>query len=203
MGPSKKIDKMNMDLIEQPLEYERSVEYFKDCLWDTNSISNEIMKSVNFEDGRFFTFLPPGIEKSVMYQFHYGGVTRSRLNCMTNMIYESLFGSDRLICVIDDYNSTYHPGYEGRLFSQCGKFHDNEVYYFLTKNNASPELIKKCLSVSECIWHSLAFISEVDANYDLSEELTQDEIRQICKNVKRIFVTAYDGEGYVVWERRT
>lgn len=191
-----------MILVEHSLEQERSVEYFKDCLSNTNSISNEIMRSVNFEDGRFFTFLPSGVEKKTMYQFRYGGATKSLRNYITNLIYESIFRSGHLVCVIDDYNSTYHPNYEGRLFSLCGKFHENEVYYFLTKGNASPELIKKCLSASECIWHSLALLSDADVNYYSKDELTQDEIQQLCVGIKWIFVTAYDGEGYIIWEKK-
>jgi hypothetical protein len=77
----------------------------------------------------------------------------------------------------------------------------DELYYKILSDKANPEIIKKCLVNSNAFWHSLCVLT--DANLvDLSDTLTLENIREISFKVYLIIIGAYDGEGYVFWERQ-
>ena len=59
-----------------------------------------------------------------------------------------------------------------------------------------------CFKASRSFWHSLAVISEVNIQpIKESRNLSLEQIKNICSNVKMFFIGAYDGEGYVFWEK--
>lgn len=191
-----------MTLIEQSLKYDLALEYFKECLEGTNLVSNEIMRSVNFEEGSFYTLTSVDVDMNSIYQFRSGGKINNVREHVAKHISEHLKGNNNVSCLIDDYNSTYPLSYRHTLFSDCGIAYDKEVYYLITNENDSLELIKKCLAASDCIWHSLACTFESDIVFDHSKGLMEKEILKICSSIMQIFVTAYDGDGYVIWEKR-
>lgn len=79
-------------------------------------------------------------------------------------------------------------------------FHNDEVYSLLNKNNISQEVILQCLRFSTSFWHSLCVFTTADLN-DVSKELSKKNIREICLMTEIVMVGAYDGEGYVFWEK--
>ena len=54
--------------------------------------------------------------------------------------------------------------------------------------------------MSNAIWHSLCIISENQLN-SAETILTLEKIKAICMNAKIVIIGAYDGEGYIFWEK--
>lgn len=176
------------------------LEHFKSTLEDTNALSSLLMRSIDFESGRFFTILPANTTAEDVYKFCYGGIARNIRDELPFILFEILREHTDFKCIIDDFNSTYTPGYDDPIFNECGVAFEDQVYYLLTQKGIPPKLINRCLQLSNAVWHSLGIVfrSELDG---IKKTLTLDDIDNICSNAKLIIVGAYDGEGYVFWER--
>lgn len=204
------------------LNPEPTLEYFKSSIDETNLISSTLLKTYNYKDGSFFTLLPADADLTKIYDFdsfilkqnpliEYGdGAKKSKYQIIPTIreeLSEFLMGkiknSKSMSCIIDDYNSTYNDGYEDKLFSLCGTHYKEEVYYLLNNKNISKKLILECLRLSNTFWHSLCILTEANLNDLINQELSLKKIQETCLNTSMIIAGAYDGEGYIFWERNT
>ena len=76
--------------------------------------------------------------------------------------------------------------------------YNNEVYYFLDKKNSMEEIYVTIRKSSE-VWHTLFVLTQIDKVLALDSEI----LDSICDNAKFVITGAYDGEGYIFWERKS
>ncbi|EFB42295.1 hypothetical protein pah_c012o001 [Parachlamydia acanthamoebae str. Hall's coccus] len=50
-------------------------------------------------------------------------------------------------------------------------------------------------------WHSVGVLTEADCFKNDNHTLSLEDIQHICKKTRMILIGAYDGEGYVLWEK--
>lgn len=86
-------------------------------------------------------------------------------------------------------------------FNLCGLRDGQEVYYLLSKDNITPELVFDCFYLSNGTWHSLMVIFDYPLIIPPDKKIREIDLKNICIHPKDIFIMAYDGEGYVFWER--
>ena len=205
-------------LIRHNLDYNKVLEFVKEQLEDVNILSIELLKMINFSKGMFFTLLPKDFNKKNLYKFTEGGILPqnpmeeyyikgkicfySRTPCiddiLANILVKIIKNNKKLTCMIDDFNKSAKGKHHMELFNAYGMSYNDEVYYSLNKENITKKNIMDCLKSSLTFWHSLGLVFEGNLN---DKNLTLDRINYICLNTKMIFVGAYDGEGYVFWEK--
>lgn len=93
-------------------------------------------------------------------------------------------------------------GYADPLFLSCGLKYGKEVYYRIAAARANPEIIERCINSSDAIRHYLCLLSKIELNCLDNNSLDLQNIENICRNTNVIIIGAYDGEGYLFWERR-
>jgi hypothetical protein len=121
---------------------------------------------------------------------------------ISELIFHTLYSTKYLSCIFDDVSSIFTSDLqeEDELFSSYGMAYNKEVYYLLTKESSSKQLIEECLRRSNAFWHSLCVLTKADFN-EIKKELTLEKMKDICLNTEMIIVGAYDSEGYVFWEK--
>ncbi|MFI0436150.1 MAG: hypothetical protein ACH350_10605 [Parachlamydiaceae bacterium] len=202
------------------LNYENALEYVKNDLDDVNVLSKELLKLLNFKNGYFFTMLPSRAKFKEIYNFKVGGilpqnpikeyyvdgiksnysVKNSINNELSFLILNEMKKNFDLSFVVDKVTGTANNVYY-YTFSDCNPlFYNEEVYFLLNKVNASAEVICKCLQASTSFWHSLSIFTMADL-VNVKKTFTLEQIKEICVKTELIMVGAYDGEGYVFWEK--
>ncbi len=204
------------------LDFHRSFSYFKDNLSGANKMSDSIMRLVNFKDGHFFTLLPADMNVSKLLNFESGGVlsqndlqdifvlgkgVKGRIiptihAYICNLVRESILKSKYLSCIVDDYNRDPNDLFEDELFSRYGIFIDSEAYYYFDQKNFSEESMEKSLERSNTFWHSLCFLTEMTLKDISDRKLGLNTVESFSREARLILVGAYDGEGYVFWEKK-
>ena len=76
----------------------------------------------------------------------------------------------------------------------------NDVYFLLWKRTKFLKLILESLRASNAFWHSLGVFTTADFT-DVTKDLTLEKIKEICLSTELVMIGAYDGEGYVFWEK--
>ena len=191
---------MMTKLKKYELNNELAYQYYRECLEGTNELSNEIVSSIDFKSGTFFTFLNDNIDHKNLYEFSYGGVAKNGRNKVRDLILAAVRNNEPITAIFDAYNHEYIKEYDEPLFMQFGMYYENEVYYTLVKETVSPEIVDECLYFSNTFWHSLCVLSEVHLNLN-EKKLSREQIKDICLKTKLVIVGAYDAESYVFWER--
>ncbi len=185
------------------LDYNSAYNYFIEILDKVNVLSSCIVKNLDFSTGSFFTLLPDSLDfESHIHSFKCG-YTESSLplkNHIRHFIFRIISANTHLACVFDDFLSNYHSNYKEDLFLSNGKFLNEEIYYYFTKNNISLQKIETALRYSDQIWHSLAVIYEAKVPI-INKKLMPRDCEDMCKNAVIMAVTAYDGQGYIFWKK--
>lgn len=207
-------------LYEHSLEHTLALKFVQDSLDDTNTLSMEMLKVIRSHKGTFFTLLPETATLERLYRFdshillqnpmiEFGtGDTKSKYQSIPTIrtelypfLLSKMRSAKKLISIFDDFNTTYDPNYQDDFFNRFGRHYRSEIYYLIDEPHFSKEIVLECLRMSNVIWHSLCIITTVDLDKVIGQELTPHIIQEICLNTQLIMIGAYDGEGYIFWER--
>jgi hypothetical protein len=139
---------------------------------------------------------------SEIVEFKLGGMAIGVRDFVNTVIMKMLSDDNSLSCVFDDVATTFRNNYNDPFFLLCGCSLEKEVYYIVNSSNVNLALIEDCFNCSNAIWHSLCVLSNTDLSEALIEKkLTNKKLNEICQNVQKVILGAYDGEGYLFWER--
>lgn len=207
-------------LIKYNLDYNLTWKYVKDSLDEANILSKAILDLLNFKNGNFFTLLPFGANTTRISNFEEGlilpqnpekkylvnehtttySVIPTIKNEISTFILSKIQSKKNLSCIFDDIlRSPEDKNYNG-LFDKFGVTCEEEVYYFLSKNIISKDLIVECLRASNAFWHSLGVLTDVNLDNKIFRRISIKELQEIGSKAKMLIIGAYDGEGYVFWE---
>lgn len=206
-------------LNKHQLEFNPVWEYVQDNLDDVNTLSSELLQLLDFKKGHFFTLLPNDANFEEIYHFKYGGILpqypeeKYFINGhwssyswipdiyleLSQLILKEITYKDRLSCFMDDVLASPKDEYYTLYSDNFSLFYDEEVYYLINKENISLELLRKCLRFTTSFWHSLCVFTRGDFNGLTT--LGLEKIKEICLKTDLVMIGAYDGEGYVFWEK--
>ncbi len=208
-------------LYKHELNFDYALKYFEGELNEVNALSNSLLKIEELKNGKFFTLLPDNANLDKIHDFKIGGILPqlpiekqiingkislfswiSDINKeLAELILKKVNSSDNLICVFDDVSGNTPIDKNHPCFSDnYSVFYEDEVYYIIKENNISFNLICDCFRASTSFWHSLAIITKANIN-TFNKFLTKEIINEVCLKTELIMVGAYDGEGYVFWEK--
>lgn len=190
-----------MQLNQYLLEFSKAIAYFQYNLDGTNTLSSAVCKYVQFEKGTFYTILRANLSEEQLYGFRWGGIGGSSREKVVNILLKKSLGNPKVHLIFDDVDATYSPSYEWSLFSDFGVHYDEEVYYIISGQGVSKDLLNQGLNATAAIWHALCVLSDVDFSRGTDQSIKESEIVNFAKGAQMIVVGAYDGEGYVCWEK--
>jgi|GEM_PF-3852163 len=187
------------------LPHQQILPYFLSHIKCGKSLSKSICQNIDFDHGHFFTILPKDIEHDQLLDFEHGGIispmpgnahlTKTMDQHCSEFIANFLHQDLSKLAVVENYMLTPTSSFTAIDHVKMIPF-QNEVYYFLTHQNSSDE-IYKVIRKSSLVWHFLVVLTRIS----MPEKMTQSTIEQICNNATFIIASAYDGEGFIFWEK--
>jgi len=200
----------------------RAINYVEEKIDDGLSLSSRISNAVELSKGCVSTFFPNEISPTNLYNFRSGGKlpeskkeTWIKVNngimkpisntnaFLVNMIREYLQKAKDNICIFENIiASKSDPWLESKKDNLF--FYKDEVYHVVSSKNLSTKYIDQAIHYANSIYHFLGVMSSLPIeNQEATEnnELSDIEWDIIVRNLKKIIVGAYDGEGYLIWKR--
>ncbi len=205
-------------LIKHPLLFEKTISYFIEQIQMDNVLSKFVLGSISFEKGSFYTLLTDESNLTNLYQFHVGHihppnplqrVIVSKTKSVSefewiNSIHEEFAeylsnilkqSSDR-ICIFDDV--MHEMDQLDELLKEEVTISIREEIYYLLTSGSRLNCIKMALKNSQSFWHCLGIVTVFQSK---NSEIQYSDLKEICENIEMIITEAYDGEGYIVWEK--
>ncbi len=187
-------------LYRHELDFEQTFEYVRGNLGEVNQLSSQFLK-LSVSKGNFYVLLPEGSDTKRIYEFNSGYITsfvdkeisRYVLDVTKKTPYSYIF---------DDVTVNASDGFKDEFSLKYSVFLNNEVYYLIKKESISEDLFLKCMKASNGIWHSLCLVTEIDFDDMPNKNLDENVIKKFCSNAQLAMIGAYDGEGYIFWERK-
>jgi hypothetical protein len=206
---------MNYKEIKLGLE---AITYLKDRLSCGNTLANILLQNCDFEVGSIFTILPANISDEVAKEFKTGGklpsllaadYEQSNLEPIADMdsqlvtdIHVFLSANEGHVCVFEDASAERNYPFLQALDTRFSFFND-EVYHLLSHEDLDDNKILKTIRAARS-WLFIGIMASVSQDISLSlehKDLTMDDLNLLAKGTEKIIVGAYDGEGYLIWDR--
>jgi len=202
------------------LESNRALTHVNYSLENVNALSKELLKLIDFKTGCFFTLLLDNSSLERLYEFETGlilpqnpdmqymlaessstySIIPTMHNEIANFIFKKMQNNNRLICIFDDILSSPSEFYlKERTEKEYTVFCSEEVYYQIKNKQSNTEIIAKYIERSNANWHSLCILTTQGFTND--KEMSLKQIEKTCLCTQLIMIAAYDGEGYIFWEK--
>ncbi|MBI5273714.1 MAG: hypothetical protein HY860_01520 [Chlamydiales bacterium] len=198
------------------------IAYFKDKIEGETAFSKALLSSINFDQGQFFTLLPENADLHFLYQLQSTQILPQDLvgeiyieslaqtfcgrwvNSMEEEIVDYLDQYIKkhpsLFYLFDDVLRDYPNDIPKELINHV-RSHNQEIYYVVNETTSNKETIKRIIFSSNAIWHMLGVCIDNITLEKLKEPLSSEDVMSLAKNIQFIMTRAYDGAGYLFWEK--
>jgi hypothetical protein len=215
-------DEMTRVLVKHDLDNKKAKQYFLDILRVGNALSKIVLEHLIFEEGVFYTLLTEDADLDQLYKFDSGGILPGlpeeevflegfkkpfigeRINSidpeLAGFMYQLLNkDKERSIIFEDATQSIDDPNID--FFRLHGLSHNKEIYYLINQEVNSFENISKAIDESFDFWHFMCLITKAPFDDIEDKKFTLKKMKEVCENIEFLIIGAYDGEGYIFWER--
>jgi hypothetical protein len=211
---------MTKKLNKYILDFLSSWEFTQENLEEVNTLSIQLLKLLDFKNGHYFTLLPEDANFERIHNFKTGLIlpqypiqeciikgkksTFARIPDIEKEVSQLLFKETRLnkylSYIFDDVKGRASDDWSNYSYDIHPMFYGQDVYFLLNEDNLSVTNIKRSLRKSLSFWHSLCVITTADFS-NVERNLSLEKIQEVCQNVELVIIGAYDGEGYIFWEK--
>ena len=183
------------------LDSKLSLDYIQQNFNKTNELSSQMLDALCSGVGEFYVLLPEGVNLNRIHELDQGYIT----SCINKEICRYVIGVieyKECSCIFDDVNAVFSGEFKDDFTSKYSLFYEDEVYYSIKRSMLSEDAFFQCMKASDGIWHSLCVVTDINLDEVIGKGVDQDMIREICANAQLAMISAYDGEGYIFWEKR-
>jgi len=183
------------------LDFELTFDYIKNNLKDVNELSSQFLKTLSVNHGNFYVLLPEDADIKRIHEFNSGYITSFADKEICNHVVDKT-ANKSYSYIFDDVNVNASDNLKDEFSVRHSFFYKDEVYYVIKNGMLSEDVFFKCMNASNGIWHSLCLATEIDFNEIIDNSLDKNTINEICYNAQLAMIGAYDGEGYIFWEKQ-
>jgi len=197
-----------------------SINYVREQLFLGGKTLSNFLLSIPLEKGKIFAIVPDNTDSQILFQFETGGVyTYDQDLFKRKPVLIPIRNDSRpfVIDLIENYikiNESHccifeepvgQPNFPYVIQSGIEYVHiENEMYYFFDEKNSDREKLEDAFTTSEGYYFLCGLSSlpiEEHSLFAPFKEITSGYLKKIAENLTAFITRAYDGEGYLMWER--
>ena len=203
---------MKFDLIKHDLDFTKTFSYFIDHMHWESTLSNKIVDNIDFEKGKFYTFQPITANLKKIYDFSEGGILPQNIpyksgdsiwmeipnikSEIANFVYNSALENVIDFVFFEDYNAS--PRNKHLVIDNVDLIIYKEQIYYLIKNPILLKDLKNAIQKTQSLTHSILLLGKGLKTQKFDSE---EDFDTVSKSAVIIGTTAYDGEGFIFWEK--
>lgn len=199
----------------------KAIDYVKTILKEMKI--DDIFESVNFSKGQVYTYLPLNVKREAINKFEQGGilpepdekiyveggyfvkVPTDIYICLAEEIYRFLNANSKNICILrtgwakksDEFLKSFKE-----LVPM--HFYNNFVYDFIIRVQSADRLqgiLKRLMESRYTFGLMTKKNSEMKFLKQERKDCSDEDMNFFIDNIEKLFVVAYDGEGFIIWEK--
>ncbi|MBU0455439.1 MAG: hypothetical protein ABIH77_02160 [Pseudomonadota bacterium] len=207
---------MKDEMMQYQLDGKAKV-YIEEHLAAGGMLSEIMIHRLNLNLGDVYTILPRDAHIKQIDRYKAGGILNDAGlpkgqsweqvpnldEYFSKFIFDYLSSSDDSYCLIEDvlaYSSDKNIEINGSSLL----VHNKSITYFL---GATSELEVVLNVVKQCktAWHFVGILARGDVFNIVKNttiQISDNQLKTLCRNIQVLLLGAYDGEGYLCWERK-
>jgi hypothetical protein len=198
-----------------------AIRYVKSQLGCGKTFSSLLLETIDFETGYFSSLVPAGYSPTQIIELDQGhlmeggraqpirvgnlsGVALKTLNAdkeLANCVRQML-ESPKSYCLLENCLTIPQDAWLQRTKSRIA-IYDLDVYHLVMHDDKNKASVEEAIREAR---HLPTFVGTVGEAPEIDQicaskqiVITLDQLRVFAKSVKLLFVSAYDGEGYLCW----
>jgi hypothetical protein len=175
--------------------------YVETCLRQGTGLCSKVLER-GLTDGTVIAPLPPSTSSIRAASFDTGGILsrKSSIAWFEQHLREFAITEPNCVLVVQDvWAKPTDPALQKKRVNSFTN--GNEVYYFSYLSSFENELFGQIIrQVSSYL--VVAFLSRARISFTAGSEVDLSLIEEISRSVKEVVVSAYDQEGFVLWQRQ-
>lgn len=183
-------------------------QYIRECLEEGNSLARHLLTQLDPDSGTVSAFLPPHVAPDSATRFRYGGIAHAEESeaCLITLVQAFLSRRERRLCLFENALAQPHDPVLASAETRLCIFKD-EVYHFLSEQDNDSQKIRQTIRAAASPYLCIGVLTSLPQESQILCEtqrviLTSDEVlRGLAERAETIVVGAYDGEGYLIWQR--
>lgn len=185
-----------------------ALEHIRTHLQLGNTLSKQLMHTLNFATGEIFTLMPRNANEKFKTIFNEGGLFGiynefvPNLNHMlSELIFEYIKKTHGIVILENVLAKPSDPVLtEKEDLYVSSKNYGSEVYHVFDKKIRNQKIILETINRAANSWQCVGcFSSEMTVKNIDGKVLSNVQFEQIVENIKGLFVGAYDGESFIFW----
>jgi hypothetical protein len=199
---------------------ERGLAFILDHLRGVNPFCDQLAAVVEQKSGQVFTLLPLGTGSVRTYGFQAGGILAENLDysraisigpgkgalmpvsslrsLRAQLTLEALEYHPGSICICDDFNPEWSERVAAHYPSAFGV--GLKTYHLLTKEDGVED-IARVLGEADALWHGASAVCLRGLTANGPRVVSEETLAASAASAMQITCTAYDREGFVVWQQ--
>jgi hypothetical protein len=202
-----------MDAFQEHTLGPEANEYVRDVLESGRSLALHLRRSHDLTEGKVVTRLAPDANTDELGKFEWGGKyypepvsgrRRTPEDDLASYILGYLEADEERVCVFENYLARSTDPWLERAESRV-LFLGEEVYHVISAEVVNPSLAKVTINEADYYPVFIGILSRWPEGSHLSPErrdTANEELRALAEKAEKIIVSAYDGEGYLIWGSR-
>jgi|GEM_PF-6157546 len=124
------------------------------------------------------------------------------VDCLIDSIMEYLSKSENNVCMLECAFAEPQFKFMQRM-SLPYKVHEKEVYFVLTPKQRTRREIDDAIATAHSAWVFIGAMTSVPdiSTWEEKKELSEEELEDLAARAKKVFVLAFDEEGYLTWSK--
>ena len=184
----------------------KAMNHLADRLTWGNTLANEARNRLSLQDGIISTLLMAQESFSVLPDFKRGGreVLDDSESWLVADVQEFLGAGEERVLVVEDACTKPSDPCVSQLIGRTMAFGD-ELYHCVGADDFDAMTIRTCIQEASSAYMEIGLMSCVPPSILPSEArsvLSREVLELVAEKTQRIFVSAYDCEGYLIWRRK-
>ena len=205
------------------------IEYFHTTLMYGRILSKLVINFISLDEGNIKTFVERNLERNSLTQFSHKLLTPNmpeKIRDLPNdnfkwplipvmdffvipIIQKYLAENNRNIFILEDSESSpagwLNPPVWIPNVPSFFTFDTKDVYFFAEKREkVTVASMREIFSIGTTSWSTRAFLTSLPPSIQMlknHQSVNMQTLKYFARHVQKIIVSAYDGEGYLVWSQ--
>jgi hypothetical protein len=181
-----------------------AADYVVEVLQAGNTFSRILAASRDLRNEVWFAFLPVSLNPSEIknYRWAYGSRREDSIAHITPTIRQFLENHERAICLLENrYCRKRDPA--ARQCRSRSLFFQQEMYHILEKEQSTDEAIRTAITDADTGMSLVGACTQArPSQWSANKELTLSDLEELAFRTEILFVGAFDGGGFLIWNER-
>jgi hypothetical protein len=176
------------------------IEYIKEILQEGGALASVLLPTVAFNSGKAKTYLPIHVTTKVAKDFKSGGKTKADDEWIVSSITDHLKKKKDQVVLFEHGLAKPKDDWIKKnksLFVFC----DDTVIATVSGQDSKEKVQQALLATRTAFPSQIIAIAQRNENIILGSTILVTKLIEIAQTTEIIFVEAYDGEGFVIWQK--